>query len=44
MDTQYTILSLFADGGPMMYVLVLCSLVALGVIIAKAWTLWVARR
>ena len=40
--TQYQLLTLFADGGWMMYPLVLCSLVALGVIIAKAWTLWVA--
>ena len=40
--SQYDILSLFADGGLMMYPLVLCSLIALGVIIAKAWTLWVA--
>jgi biopolymer transport protein ExbB len=38
--TQYQLLSLFADGGWMMYPLVLCSLIALGVIIAKAWTLW----
>ncbi len=28
----------------MMYPIILCSLVALGVIIAKAWTLWVAHR
>ncbi len=42
MGTQYQLLSLFADGGMMMYPLVLCSLIALGVIIAKAWTLWVA--
>jgi len=28
----------------MMYPLVLCSLVALGVMIAKAWTLWVAHK
>ncbi len=41
---QYNLMSLFADGGLMMYALVLCSLVALGVIIAKAWTLWVAHR
>jgi biopolymer transport protein ExbB len=41
---QYQLMSLFADGGLMMYPLVLCSLVALGVIIAKAWTLWVAHR
>ncbi|MDT8341505.1 MAG: MotA/TolQ/ExbB proton channel family protein [Longimicrobiales bacterium] len=41
---QYELLTLFADGGLMMYPLVLCSLVALGVIIAKAWTLWVAHK
>lgn len=40
--SQYHLLSLFADGGLMMYPLVLCSLVALGVMIAKGWTLWVA--
>jgi len=40
--SQYDILSLFADGGLMMYPLVLCSLIALGVMIAKAWTLYVA--
>jgi len=40
--TQYRLLTLFADGGWMMYPLVLCSLIALGVIIAKAWTLWQA--
>lgn len=43
-DFQYNLLTLFADGGLMMYALVLCSLVALGVTIAKAWTLWVAHR
>lgn len=42
MGTQYQLLSLFADGGWMMYPLVLCSLIALGVIIAKAWTLYQA--
>lgn len=41
---QYELLSLFSDGGLMMYPLVLCSLLALGVIIAKAYTLWVAHR
>ncbi len=41
---EYNLLTLFADGGPMMYALLLCSLVALGVTIAKAWTLWVAHR
>lgn len=44
MGSQYRLLTLFADGGWMMYPLVLCSLIALGVIIAKAWTLWVAHR
>ncbi len=42
--SQYGLLTLFADGGAMMYPLVLSSLVALGVIIAKAWTLWVAHK
>ena len=42
--SQYELLTLFADGGGMMYPLVLCSLVALGVMIAKAWTLWLAHR
>ena len=40
--SQYELLTLFADGGAMMYPLILCSLIALGVIIAKAWTLWLA--
>ncbi|MCH8199481.1 MAG: hypothetical protein IIA54_05370 [Chloroflexi bacterium] len=44
MGTQYELMTLFADGGWMMYPLVLCSLVALGVIIAKAWTLMIAHR
>jgi biopolymer transport protein ExbB len=42
--SQYELLTLFADGGWMMYPLILCSLLALGVMIAKAWTLWVAHR
>ncbi|MGH7476844.1 MAG: MotA/TolQ/ExbB proton channel family protein [Longimicrobiales bacterium] len=41
---EYRLLQLFADGGIMMYPLVLASLVALGVIIAKGYTLWVAHR
>ena len=41
-SSQYHLLSLFSDGGFMMYPLVLCSLIALGVIIAKSWTLYVA--
>ena len=42
--SQYELLTLFADGGVMMYPLVLCSLIALGVIIAKFWTLLLAHR
>ncbi len=41
---NFSLLTLFADGGLMMYPLVICSLIGLGVIIAKAWTLWVAHR
>lgn len=41
---KYSLLKLFADGGVFMYPLVLCSLLALGVIIAKAFTLWKAHR
>ena len=44
MGNSYELLTLFADGGWMMYPLVLCSLIAVGVIIAKAWTLFVAHR
>jgi biopolymer transport protein ExbB len=40
--STYQLMSLFADGGFMMYPLVLCSLLALGVVIAKGWTLRVA--
>jgi biopolymer transport protein ExbB len=35
---------LFKDGGIFMYFLVLCSLLALGVMIAKFYLLWVAHR
>jgi len=42
--TQYQLLTLFADGGWMMYPLMLCSLIAVGVIIAKSWTLWIAHK
>ncbi len=42
--TQYRLLTLFADGGLMMYPLVLCSMIALGVIIAKAFTLFIAHK
>jgi len=41
---EFNLLQMFADGGVMMYPLVLSSLLALGVIIAKAWTLFVAHR
>jgi biopolymer transport protein ExbB len=44
MSNQYELMTLFTDGGFMMYPLVLCSLVALGVILAKVWTLFVAHR
>ena len=40
--SEYNLLTFFSDGGAMMYPLVLCSLIAVGVMIAKAWTLWVA--
>ena len=41
---SYELLNLFHDGGSMMYPLVLCSLVATGVIIAKVWTLRAAHK
>ena len=44
MDSSYELSQLFVDGGPMMYPLVICSLIGVGVIIAKTWTLWVAHR
>lgn len=43
-DSQYALIELFRDGGVMMYPLVLFSLLALGVIIAKAYMLFVAHR
>lgn len=42
--TEYSLLNIFADGGAFMYPLVLCSLFALGVIIAKGYMLWAAER
>jgi biopolymer transport protein ExbB len=42
--TSYGLIQLFADGGFMMYPLLLASLLALGVIIAKVYILWAARR
>ncbi len=44
MGNQYELLTLFTDGGFMMYPLVLCSLIAIGVMLAKAWTLTIAHR
>jgi biopolymer transport protein ExbB len=43
-DDGFNLLNLFADGGPMMYPLIISSLLAFGVMIAKGWTLWVAHR
>ena len=43
-EAQYALLELFRDGGIMMYFLVLSSLLALGVIIAKGYMLFVAHR
>jgi biopolymer transport protein ExbB len=43
-QVEYSLLTIFADGGFMMYALLLCSMVALGVIIAKAITLWIMHR
>ena len=44
MGTQFQLLTLFADGGFMMYPLVLSSLIGMGVILAKAWTLYAAHK
>jgi biopolymer transport protein ExbB len=41
---DYDLINMFQDGGWFMYPLLLCSLFALGVIIAKAYTLWAAGR
>jgi biopolymer transport protein ExbB len=41
---SYTLLTLVHDGGAWMYPLILCSLFALGVMIAKAFTLYAAHR
>lgn len=40
----FDLMNLFADGGEMMYPLIIASLLAFGVMIAKAWTLLVAHR
>lgn len=45
METStYGLIQLFADGGFMMYPLLLASLLGVGVIIAKLYILWAARR
>jgi biopolymer transport protein ExbB len=41
---KYSLLQLFADGGIWMYPLLLLSLLAVGVLIAKTYTLWAAHR
>lgn len=41
---DYTLINMFQDGGWFMYPLLLCSLFAVGVIIAKGYTLWTAGR
>jgi biopolymer transport protein ExbB len=43
-DATYSLIQLFADGGWMMYPLLLASLLGLGVTIAKGYVLWVAHR
>ncbi|MEX0912285.1 MAG: MotA/TolQ/ExbB proton channel family protein [Gemmatimonadota bacterium] len=43
-NASYGLVQLFHDGGYMMYPLLLASLLGLGVIIAKLYVLWVARR
>ena len=43
-ELSFTLLTMFHDGGYFMYPLVLCSLFALGVIIAKFYALWAARK
>lgn len=43
-NASYGLIQLFHDGGGMMYFLLLASLLGFGVIIAKLYILWVARR
>ena len=43
-EIRFTLLNMFHDGGAFMYPLVLCSLFALGVVIAKMYALVSARR
>jgi biopolymer transport protein ExbB len=42
LETSYTLIEMFEDGGGWMYPILLCSLFALGAILAKAYTLWLA--
>lgn len=44
MDRSYGLAELFHDGGWMMYPLLLASLLGFGVVVAKAYVIWVARR
>jgi biopolymer transport protein ExbB len=44
LENSYGLIQLFKDGGFMMYPLLLASLLGFGVIIAKLYVLWVARR
>jgi biopolymer transport protein ExbB len=43
-NASYGLIDIYRDGGFMMYPLLLASLLGLGVIIAKAYVLWAARR
>jgi biopolymer transport protein ExbB len=42
--SNYRLITLFADGGFMMYPLVMCSMIAFGVIIAKFFTLHISHK
>lgn len=44
MGSKFSLLTLFSDGGLMMYPLVLCSMISVGVMIAKFFTLRIAHR
>jgi biopolymer transport protein ExbB len=44
LETSYTLIEMFQDGGGWMYPILLCSLFAVGAIFAKAYTLWTAER
>jgi biopolymer transport protein ExbB len=44
LETNYTLIDMFRDGGGWMYPILLCSLFAVGAICAKSYTLWLAER